>query len=398
MAGAVALGFTAFVEPIANEYGWSYAQIALGASLRGAEVGILAPLIGLLTDRWGPRRLMFGGSFLLGLGLIFLSRTTSLGIFYGGFVVVAAGVSGLSPTVMMTAVANWFWKNIGTATGIMVSGFALGGLLVPAVVRLIDAFGWRPAFFILGVGMWVVGLPLSLLFRHKPEQYGYLSDGERSHTGFPGEGPVPAQIYDVHIGVKQALRSRAFWHIGLAIAFQFLAVNALIVHIIPYLSSVGIARSTSSLVVMGTGITNFVGRLVSGKVSDSINRTRVAAGFIAITCLALLFFSYASIERVWLLVPFTILFGLGWGGMSPMRGVLVREYFGRAKFGTILGLLMGMTALGSVGGPLFVGWIFDRQGSYHVAWLVVTCFVLAALIVMATTQPLRIAAQPDDNM
>ena len=92
MAGAVALGFTAFVEPIANEYGWSYAQIALGASLRGAEVGILAPLIGLLTDRWGPRRLMFGGSFLLGLGLIFLSHTTSLGIFYGGFVVVAGGV------------------------------------------------------------------------------------------------------------------------------------------------------------------------------------------------------------------------------------------------------------------------------------------------------------------
>ncbi len=398
LAGAVALGFTAFFEPIANEYGWSYTQISIAASLRGVEVGLLAPLIGLLTDRWGPRRLMFGGSVLLGLGLMFLSRTTSLGIFYGAFAVVAAGASGLSPTVMMTAVANWFWKNIGMATGIMVSGFALGGLLVPVVVRLIDAFGWRPAIFILGVGMWVIGLPLSLLVRHKPEQYGYLPDGELSHTVIPGEGPVPAQIDEVDIGTKQALRSRAFWHIGLALTFQFLSVNAVIIHIMPYLSSVGIARSTSSLVVMGTGVTNFIGRLVSGKVSDNIKRKRAAAGFHAITCLALLLFSYISDERTWLLAPFTILFGFGWGGTSPMRAVLVREYFGRANFGTILGFLMGLSALGAVGGPLFAAWIFDSQGSYQVAWLVFTGLVLAAMMVMATTPPVSAAAQSADNV
>ncbi len=65
--GTIFFGFTALFEPIANEFGWSYTQISLAASLRGAEVGLLAPLIGLFIDRLGPRRLAFGGAILLGL-------------------------------------------------------------------------------------------------------------------------------------------------------------------------------------------------------------------------------------------------------------------------------------------------------------------------------------------
>jgi len=182
---SVTLGFTAFFEPIANEFDWSYAQISLAASLRGAEVGLLAPLIGLLIDRWGPKRLMLGGAICAGLGLIFLSHIDSLSMFYGAFALVAIGGSGLSPTVIMTAVANWFRRKVGVATGIMVCGFALGGLFVPIIVKLIDVFEWRIAIFILGVGMWLIVIPLSLLVRHKPEQYGYLPDGEQNNAVIP---------------------------------------------------------------------------------------------------------------------------------------------------------------------------------------------------------------------
>ncbi len=385
LGGVVVLGFTAFFEPIANEFGWSYAQISLAASLRGVEVGLLSPILGLIIDRWGPRRLMFGGTILLGLGLMFLSRTTSLGMFYGAFALVAMGASGLSPTVTMTAVTNWFRRKVGLANGIMSCGFALGGLLVPVVVRLIDIFGWRTAIFILGVGMWVVGLPLSLLVRHKPEQYGYLPDGEQSNSIIPYEGLGPAQTYEVDIGVKQALKSRAFWHIGLVMTFVFLAISAVTVHVMPYLSSVGIARSTSSVVATATPLISIVGRLASGWLSDRFNKTRVATGFFAIMGLGLLFFSYASNEGVWLLIPFIILFGIGWGGNAPIRAALLREYFGRTKFGTILGFMMGMIALGGIIGTLFAGWVFDNWGSYHAAWLIFACLVFVALGIMATT-------------
>ena len=49
--GIVHFGFTAVFEPIADEFGWSYAQVSLASSLRGFEMGLLAPLIGLLVDR-----------------------------------------------------------------------------------------------------------------------------------------------------------------------------------------------------------------------------------------------------------------------------------------------------------------------------------------------------------
>ncbi len=79
--GVVFFGFTAVFEPIADEFGWSYAQISLAASIQGLEAGLLAPVTGLLVDRWGPRKLIFGGAIISGLGLILLSRITSLAMF-----------------------------------------------------------------------------------------------------------------------------------------------------------------------------------------------------------------------------------------------------------------------------------------------------------------------------
>ena len=99
-------GFTAIFEPIVNEFGWSYAQISLAASLRGLEIGLFAPFFGMLVDRWGPRRLLFGGGIITTLGLVLLSRVTSLGMFYGAFILVALGLSATSSTVLVTAVAN----------------------------------------------------------------------------------------------------------------------------------------------------------------------------------------------------------------------------------------------------------------------------------------------------
>ena len=101
-------GFTAFFQPLAEEFGWSYAQTSIAASIRGVEAGLLAPLFGVLVDRWGSRRLVFGGVVTAGLGLILLSRITSLDTYYGVFVLIAAGMSGLNYTVLLPAIVNWF--------------------------------------------------------------------------------------------------------------------------------------------------------------------------------------------------------------------------------------------------------------------------------------------------
>lgn len=387
VGGAVTFGFTAFFEPIADEFGWSYAQISLASSLRSAELGLIAPLLGLFIDRWGPRRIAFGGTIVLGLGLLLLSRTTSLGIFYGGFALVAIGISGSSPAIVMAAVANWFRRKIGIATGIMACGFAFGSLLVPLVVRLIDIFDWRTAIFILALSIWVMGLPLSLLLRHKPEQYGYLPDGEQSDSMAIYRGLTPDLAPETNIGAKEALKSRTFWHVALALTCQFIAINAVVVHVMPYLSSIGFARSTSSLVAMAVPMLSVFGRVGSGWAGDRFNKRRVSIWCMVLMLIGLVLFSYASGRWAWLLVPFIILFGVGWGGNVTMRAALLREYFGRSNFGTIHGFVIGMLSLGGILGPFFAGWIFDSRGSYHTAWLTFAGGVFLALIIMSTTPP-----------
>ena len=383
--GAVILGFTAFFEPIANEFSWSYTQVSLAASLREATVGLIAPLIGFLVDRWGPRRLLLSGTILLGLSFILLSRTSSLAMFYGFFAIVALGISGLSPTVFITTVSNWFRRKAGLATGIMTCGIAFGSLLVPVIVKLIDVYDWRRAIFILGVGAWGIGIPLSLLVRHKPEQYGYMPDDDKNASAIPGENSSPEEDTEVNIPVKEALKSRAFWQIGLAMTLVFLSISTVIVHVMPYLSSVGIARSTSSMVATAIPLSSIIGRLSSGWLADRFDKKQTAVWFIVIVGLGFLFFSYASNERMWPLIPFIILFGIGWGSHITVRAALLREYFGRSNLGTIFGFMMALSSLGAVTGPIFAGWVFDNWGSYHVAWLLFAGLVFVAAIIMVTT-------------
>ncbi|UCG67043.1 MAG: MFS transporter, partial [Deltaproteobacteria bacterium] len=142
VAGIIQYGFTAFFEPIREEFGWSYTQISLAASLRGLEMGIFAPLVGFLVDRFGPRKLMVWGTITVGFGLIVLSFTHSLAMFYAAFLLLAFGAGGCTSLVTMTAVANWFRKKVGLALGVLGSGIGVSGLMVLLIVGLIDLYQW----------------------------------------------------------------------------------------------------------------------------------------------------------------------------------------------------------------------------------------------------------------
>jgi len=383
--GFIILGFTAFFEPISNDLGWSYTQLSFAISLRGVEAGILAPFIGLFVDRRGPRWLMFGGILLIGLSMLVISRTSTLGIFYGAFLLLAFGMSGVSPPVFMTAVANWFRKRIGITTGIVNSGFALGGLLVPLVIMLIDAVNWRIALIVLAVVMWIIGLPLSLIVRHKPEHYGLLPDGEKNADKTDIRSVLSRSIQKGDFTLKQALKSRAFWHIGLAMALHFSAIGAYVTHIIPSLTSVNIDRQSAGLVAMAVPLISIIGRLGSGWLTDRFNKKRVTIGFIVFSIIGLVFISYVSDKLIWLVIPFAITLGIGWGGTNTSRMSLVHEYFGRSKYGSIFGFQTGMVAVGMILGPLFAGWVFDSWGTYQPAWITFALVVVVALVIMTTT-------------
>jgi len=395
--GIVRFVFTAFFEPIADEFGWSHAQISFAASLVALGTGLFTALFGFLADRWGSRRLIFVGVIVTGLGLMVLSRVSSLVMFYGAFVLIAIGMSACSPTVFLAAVANWFRRNIALAAGITASGMGLGGLLVPLVAGLVDRFGWRGAMAGLGIGVWAICLPLSLLVRHRPEQYGWLPDGDSSadRTGVrAGKGPGSTDNQDLDIPAKQALKSRMFWHISVAFMCQMLVTNAVVIHVMPYFSSVDIARSVSGLVASAAPVVSIFGRVGFGWIGDRLQRKRVTAAGLVLMSLGLVSFGYVGGGRMWLLVPFLALFGVGWGGCVTMRAALLREYFGAQRFGTIYGFTMGVVMLGNISGPAVAGWAFDRWSSYQGVWLAFAGLALAAAVIVATTPRSGTAIRP----
>jgi len=396
--GVVHFGFTAVIEPITEEFGWSYAQVSLASSLRGLEMGLLAPLVGFLTDRWGPRKLVFGGSILVGLGLLALSRVSSLGMFYLAFVLIAIGMSTCVGTVLITAVANWFRRKAGIATGIAVSGFGLGGLLVPLVTMLVDTLGWQTAMLSLSLGMIVIVMPLSLLLRHKPEQYGYLPDGNISTSLETSELHASAEIVETNIPAKQALKSSAFWYISLASMCHSFVVGAVITHIMPFLSSVGIIRSTSSLVALVLPVVSICGRLGAGWLGDRLGERRVYAVAFALMAIGMLCFGFVAGGMMWLLVPFVIVFSFGWGSSVTTRMTLLRKCFGRSSFGTILGFSSGVMMVGHISGAPLAGWVFDTWGSYQGIWFSFVFLTLAGLVLALITPRFNNAIKMNDKL
>jgi len=385
MGGAVFYGFTAIFEPIAGEFGWSYTLISIAASIRGLEAGLLAPVVGILVDRWGPRRVIFGGVLLMSAGLMLLSQVHSLVMFYFAFVLMSLGVSSCGISVTVTAVAHWFRRRVGLASGIMICGYGSSGILVPLIVRLIDLYQWRMSIAILGVGMLAIGLPLSLLVRHKPEQYGYLPDGEEGGGAVSDAGSVRPRIEATSIGARQAMRTRAFWFVVLALMPQFVAVPAVVTHVMPYLSSVGIARTMSGLVAMAIPLLSIGGRFGFGWFADRYVAKRMSALALIMLTLGLVCFEHVSPGWSWLLVPFLVLFGFGYGGNVTLVGVLLREHFGRGNFGTIIGIAWGILMVGNMVGPTIAGWAFDHWGSYQGTWLVMAGGAFIGAIIMALT-------------
>jgi len=401
IGGFIHFGFTAVFEPIASDFGWSYAQVSFAASLRGLQTGFLAPAVGLLMDRWGPRRLVFAGATIIGLGLLLLSRISSLATFYGAYILIAMGLSTCIGVVPIATVGNWFQRKVTLATAILVSGTATGGLMVPLAARLIDIFEWRTAMVILGFGALGILLPLSLLFRHKPEQYGYLPDGDLHKKPPVNEDQSSAQGNRLDIKVKQVLKSSVFWHITMGFMCHILVVNAVITHVMPYLGSIGFTRSFSSLVASVIPLTSIVGRLSFGWLGDKFDKRRIAALGFVITSLGLLSFGYITTARTWILVPSLVLVGLGWGGPVPMMPALLREYFGRVRLATVLGLVMGVAALCSMVGPPLAGLVFDILGSYQVVWFGFAGLVVAGMISLLTTpsvgNEIRISKRKDSE-
>ncbi|MFC2034878.1 MFS transporter [Chloroflexota bacterium] len=387
MGGMSFYGFTALVNPVSEALGWSFSQISLVMSIRGLEVGILSPFLGKLVDRWQAKWLILAGAIIIALGYIVLSRVNSLAMFYISFMIIALGSSlGVTMAPMVTT-ARWFKKNLGKATGIIAVGVGVGGLTTPIITKLIDTFDWRVTVIILAAVVAVIGIPLAFVFRNRPEEYGMLPDGVPQSTE---DGVSEFGQYDFDMGVREAIKMRAFWHFGLASFCQVAAASAVILHVMPYLVSLGITRTTASMVAMFVPMASIPARLTYGWLADIFPKKYVFATANVLTGIGLFCFSIIGGDSSVIIVLFVVFFGFGLGGLLPIRAPIIREYFGTKNFGTIFGITFVFLTLGTIISPPIAGWVYDVRGVYDPYWLILGGIAMVAAVSMLTMPlPLR---------
>jgi sugar phosphate permease len=395
LAGAIAMGmqgavvhygFSAYFTSLVAEFSCSYAELSGVFSLSRLEGGLLAPVSGFLIDRWGPRRLLILGTTMIGLGFILLSRVDSLVWFYIVYALfIAVGGSFGPVATVVTAVGNWFIRRRSTAIGIVMAGFGLGGSLVFVVSWCISQYGWREVMVGGGLVCWGIGIPLALLMRHRPEQYGLRTDGDPPEktapiTAAPG---APSHILpktERTLEPRQVLGEPSFWLLSISFSLRQMITSSVTLHTIPFLTQLQLPGETPAAVLGIIASLSILGRLAFGWLGDHYDKRYVIVAGLALLSIAMVVMSQTTgMAGIFLYVP---LYALAYGGSVPLIPAVLAEYFGRKNFATVQGFSSTVQMVGNISGPLAAGLIYDATKSYQLAFLGFAGAALVALVMV----------------
>jgi sugar phosphate permease len=312
----------------------------------------------------------------------------SVSTFYVSAVLMAIGASLAGYFPLSVALVQWFEKNRARALSIMGLGFAMGGMMVPAMAWLIEHWGWRNTALLSGVLALVLGLPLARVIRRRPEDHGEHIDGLDPALNAAATGPGSAQpLEPVQFTVRQALRTRTFWLLATGHGLALLVVTAVSVHAITHMKEgLGYSFAAASFVIMLMNFGQFLGVLLGAAIGNKFEMRKVTALCMLSHALGLLALTYAT--EMAGLIAFAALHGLGWGLRGPFMSAIRADYFGRHAIGVILGLSAAIAAVGQVAGPLVAGVLADLTGDYRLGFtLLAILSSLGSLAFMLATRP-----------
>ena len=372
-AGLNFYGFSAFFVPLSEEFKWGRAALSGVFSLSRVEGGILGPIEGYMTDKLGPRKIMLVGVPLMGVGFIFLSQVNSLLTLYLVYVLGITLGSGMGfSTPVAAAVANWFRQKRSRAFGFLWSGVAIGGaVLVPLVTWLISAYGWRTAAVVSGILVLAVGMPVALIMRHRPEQYGYLPDGASPPP--PGAVSVAsletkgAVAGETELGPLQSVKTAAFWFLGLSVSLRSVVTTGFVIHFIPMMVDRGMSLTAAGGLLGSVALLSIIGRLGLAWLGDILDKRYLLAVAMAVMGLAML--GMSQVQSLGAVIAVLVMYAVAYGGTTVLPLSLQADLFGRNSFATVRGLLHTVQTGGTLLGPISAGFVFDITESYFLALL-----------------------------
>jgi MFS family permease len=383
LAYGVWYSYSVVLVALLHEYGWSRSVLAGAFSVFTLVHGAVNPVVGALCDRLRPMRLMAAGGVALGLALwadSYISAAWHLYLGFGVFTAIAVAAAGWVPALVQ--VQRDFQDKLGLALGIVSSGVGVGMLLVvPLTQLLIDAYGWRTAFRVLAAVcvLWIVP---SSLFLHL-----------RAPVRRPAPEPAAAAKSLPVITLAQAMRGTPFWLMLAAFFFGNVCSQTLHVHQVAYLVDQGVSALVAASVVGVVGISSIVGKTGGGWLSDRVEREFVYLAGIAVMLGAVAaLVALAGAPAAWAIYGYAVLLGVGYSATASLTPAMVSDRFGGPHFGTIVGVGLMGAAVGSALGPWMAGILFDRTGSYMLAFAIAAGCGLAAGAAAWWARVLRVRA------
>jgi PGF-CTERM protein len=362
IGGLMFHAYGAYLVLLREEFGWSKTMLSAAFAMARAESGILGPVQGWLTDRFGPQALIRVGMVVFGLGFILFSQIGGPVMFFVTFFTMALGSSLGGYLPIGVAIVRWFRRRRALALSISGTGMSIGGLLTPLVVLAMSHVGWRWTAFASGVLVIAVGLPLAQIVRSRPEALGLTPDGDPPRASAP-DAPVRAGAVELNFTPRQAVATRAFWYISAGHGAALLVVSAVLVHMVVHVTErLGFSLPQAAAVVALMTVMQAIGQVSGGWLGDRFSKRRIAAACMLGHAVGLVVLALAT--AFWMVLAFAVLHGLSWGMRGPLMAAIRADYFGSASFGMISGISSMVLMVGMMGGPLVAGILADRTGSY----------------------------------
>jgi MFS family permease len=387
--GIVYYGFPVFYPSMVDSLGFTRSQLTTGFLVGFVVAALLFGILaGVLIDRLGARQVIRVGIWFVGLSLILMGSMTRLWQYYLLCITEVVGYVLTGPIPNQVLISNWFRVQRGRAMGCAYLGLGMGGAISPLLINgLIQSFGWRRAFEIIGALILVVLFPVAeWITRSSPRDLDLLPDGLSAAapavsppSNAPGSTATVAGNSALGVDMERAVRTTNFWLILAGCTLTIGAIGAVTQHLILFLKDQGYSLSAASRVSSTLLVSSLAGRLIVGYFADRYSRKNVMALFYLMLALAipLLFLAHRP-AAIW---GFALVFGFAMGADYMLIPLVTAECFGLPALAKLLSLIIMGYSLGQWFAPWLVGRIFDAYGSYDLAWTIMTA---AALLGAAT--------------
>jgi len=364
--------FGIFLKPVTQQFGWSREAASAAFGFAALAVAGASPLIGMLLDRYPARRIIFPSLTIFGCAFASLSLLTPhLWHLYAVFLLLGIVGNGTAHLAYSRALTTWFVGRRGAAFAVLMTGGAVGAMVLPPLAELlIRETGWRAAFAILGAVVLAAGLPLANQVRESPQ------------------APRGRQNAADGASTAQGLRSYIFWIIVAVLFMNSIGQNGAITHMAALLTDRGVSARDAALAVSAMGGSILIGRLLTGWLLDRYFAPRVAFLLLAISALGVALLSAAQSPAAGFAA--SSLIGFGMGGETDITPYLLAKYFGLRAFSTLYGLTWSAYAIAAAIGPVIMGRAFDAAGSYGALLMQLAALTLGAACLMLLLPAYRI--------